>query len=118
MKERLACLFALVFMVVSCIVTVQPAYAQSADSWISKAPMQQGRNCKVAVVNQKIYAIGGNIGGFLDTNEEYDPATNIWTFKAPMPTPRSHFGIAAYQNKIYCIGGYIPGDAYWSKRGL
>jgi hypothetical protein len=66
----------------------------------------------VAVVNGKIYAIGGaGNGGFNAFNEEYDPATNTWTFEAPMPTPRSSFGIAVYQNKIYCIGGYIPGGA-------
>jgi hypothetical protein len=26
-----------------------------------------------------------------------------------MPTPRSSFGIAVYQNQIYCIGGYTVG---------
>jgi len=26
-----------------------------------------------------------------------------------MPTPRYHFAIAVYQNKIYCIGGYTSG---------
>jgi N-acetylneuraminic acid mutarotase len=64
--------------------------------------MHQARNCRVAVVNGKIYAIGGDN---LATNEEYDPATDTWTFKAPMPTPRARFGIAVFQNKIYCIGG-------------
>ena len=64
----------------------------------------------VAVVNGKIYAIGGaSSNGFLATNEVYDPATNTWVSKKPMPTPRSAFGIAVYQNKIYCIGGYIDG---------
>ena len=62
----------------------------------------------VAVVNNKIYAIGGDTdaGPTLSTNEEYDPATDTWTFKAPMPTSRMSFGIAVYENKIYCIGGY------------
>ncbi len=81
------------------------------DSWASKAPMQQARGCLgVAVVNGKIYAIGGvSSNGFCATNEEYDPTANTWAFKAPMPTPRSVFGIAVYQNKIYCIGGYTNG---------
>ena len=38
-------------------------------------------------------------------NEEYDPATDIWTAKASKPTPVQGFAIAVYQNKIYCIGG-------------
>jgi N-acetylneuraminic acid mutarotase len=60
----------------------------------------------VAVVNGKIYAIGGhNWGNYFGTNEIYDPATDTWTTKTPMPTPRSHFGIAVVENKIYAIGG-------------
>jgi N-acetylneuraminic acid mutarotase len=60
----------------------------------------------VAVVNGKLYAIGGgNEDGQLNTNEEYDPATNTWTTKRPMPTSRGEFAIAVYQNKIYVIGG-------------
>jgi len=63
----------------------------------------------VAVVNGKIYAIGGYQKGFCAIAEEYDPTTNSWTFKASMPTARSAFAIAVYQNKIYCIGGYADG---------
>jgi len=100
-----------------------PLVVATEDSWASKAPMQVARSALgVAAVNGKIYAIGGsNQSGYapsmpgysvldikhnVDTNEEYDPATNTWTFKKPMPTPRMHFAIAVYQNKIYCIGGY------------
>jgi N-acetylneuraminic acid mutarotase len=84
------------------------------DSWVSKAPMQEARGgLGVAVVNGKIYAIGGSTGsgynalssGIVGTNEEYDPATDTWTFKTLMPTPRQYFAIAVCQNKIYCIGG-------------
>jgi hypothetical protein len=63
----------------------------------------------VAVVDGKIYAIGGystqNVTG---TNEEYNPATDSWTMRAPMPTPRAFFAITVHQNKIYCIGGNNP----------
>ena len=30
----------------------------------------------------------------------------IWTSKNPMPTPRTEFGVATVNNKIYAIGGY------------
>lgn len=100
-----------------------PLVYATEDSWGSKAPMQVARSgLGVAAVNGKIYAIGGsNASGFapsmpgssvlgvednVATNEEYDPVTDTWTFKKPMPTPRLHFAIAVYQNKIYCIGGY------------
>jgi hypothetical protein len=100
-----------------------PLVVGTEDSWATKAPMQVARSALgVAAVNGKIYAIGGSnesgqapsmpgstvlgIEHNVDTNEEYDPATDTWTFKKPMPTPRIDFAIAVYQNKIYCIGGY------------
>jgi len=65
----------------------------------------------VVTVDDKIYAIGG-IGpeGIVGTNEQYDPFSDTWITLEPMPTPRSFFAIASYQNKIYCIGGLIPGE--------
>jgi len=83
------------------------------DSWSSKASMSQARSgLGVVAVEGKIYAIGGTTSGLfpdklVGTNEVYDPVTDTWTTLAAMPTPRSHFAIAAYQNKIYCIGGYV-----------
>jgi N-acetylneuraminic acid mutarotase len=88
------------------------------NSWKTKAPMPTARAfLGVAVVNGKIYAIGGGNNGnntvagptLLNVNEEYDPVTNTWTTKEPMPTARQFFGIAVYNNKIYCIGGSTNG---------
>lgn len=103
------------------MVSVKPVFASSTleDSWTQMASMNQARGgLGVATVSGKIYAIGGSIGsgphppdpyqsGFVGTNEVYDPATDTWTAKASMPTPRDYFAIAAYQNKIYCIGGVV-----------
>ena len=78
------------------------------DSWTTKEPMPTARNgLGVAVVNDKIYAIGGSRGILLahDDNEEYNPITDTWTFRNPMPTPRGNFAIAVFQNKIYTFGG-------------
>jgi N-acetylneuraminic acid mutarotase len=92
------------------------------NSWMSKSSMNMARAyLGVAVVNGKIYAIGGDtdfISGsvypgisrglsVVNTTEEYAPATNNWTMKTPMLTARAQFGIAVYQNRIYCIGGYF-----------
>jgi hypothetical protein len=90
----------------------------NGGSWTQKESMQQVRGgLGVAVVNGKIYAIGGSTqnGSYPDaafkdlvrTNEEYDPATDTWAFKKPMPTRRARFAIAACQGKIYCIGGIV-----------
>jgi hypothetical protein len=71
--------------------------------------MQKARNSLgAAVVNGKIYAIGGNAeNGKVGTNEEYDPRTDTWRYKKSMPTARADFATAVYDNKIYCIDGSI-----------
>ena len=123
----------LVLIILSlCLVITKPAFS-SADAtentWVSEAPMHEAReNLGVASVNGKIYAIGGDTlsgfwtysmgfsgtptGGVVGTNEEYDPTTNTWTFKTLMPTPRTGFAIASYENKIYCIGGATTRNIY------
>ena len=116
LSRSAALLLVLVFLIASLIMAAKPVSAATPDSWTSKAPMQVARSgLGVAVVNGKIYAIGGSTaagtlkhptGGVVGTNEKYDPAMDIWTYKKSMPTPRQVFAIANYQNKIYCIGGY------------
>jgi hypothetical protein len=61
----------------------------------------------IAVVDGKIYAIGGSTAtDIVSTNEQYNPITDTWVLRQPMPTPRNFLAIAVYQSKIYCIGGY------------
>jgi len=81
------------------------------DSWKELAPMHQARRgLGVIEVDGNIYALGGSLSDYpfrsiVGTNEQYDPTTNTWLYKASMPTPRVYFATAEYQNKIYCIGG-------------
>jgi len=84
-----------------------PLVSAAEDSWTTLTEMPTARSgLGVAVVDGKIYAIGGSDGNRqLDTNQMYDPATNTWVNKQPMPYARSRFGITVYQNKIYVIGG-------------
>ena len=43
----------------------------------------------------------------LNIVEEYDPATNTWKTKTPMPTPRNHVALGAINGKIYVAGGRV-----------
>jgi N-acetylneuraminic acid mutarotase len=73
-----------------------------------------------AAVGDKIYVIGGaapNLGQTLlhpqrphhsvDTVEEYDPVTDSWRTRAPMPTARNHAVAGVVNGKIYVIGGRV-----------
>ena len=119
MRKSLAPLLALFLLTASCVIVAKPVLSSTdvaENSWASKAPMHQARSSLgAAAVNGKIYAIGGSTQswvpfsrppGVVGTNEEYDPATDTWRGKMPMPTPREDFAIASYEGKIYCIGGY------------
>jgi len=129
MSKSVALLLVLFFLTASCVIMAKPVFSSddtAEDTWAKKAPMRVARsNLGVAVVNGKIYAIGGFVqnGGATGTNEEYDPATDTWTYKASMPTPRASFGVEVYEDKIYCIGGaggvnevYDPATDTWETR--
>ncbi|TYL80845.1 Kelch repeat-containing protein [Bradyrhizobium cytisi] len=99
-------------------------YDPLSDRWKSLAPMPTPRGAGWAVaLNGKIYVIGGvqaDVRGnataplspgspqrVLGTVEEYDPGTDRWSARAPMPTPRNHLLAAEVAGKIYAIGGRI-----------
>lgn len=91
------------------------------DSWVEKASMPTARAfLGVAVVDGKIYAIGGDSGAdignlgnpfgrsnnVVNATEEYDPVSDTWVRRNPMPTARAGLAVAVFQNEIYCIGGW------------
>jgi len=95
------------------------ALAQDAatGAWSKKAPMRHARNeLQAAAVNGKIYAIGGGYTEMRDGKptdnitsgytEEYDPGTDGWRERAPMPEGGTHNGIAVLDGKIYIAGGF------------
>jgi N-acetylneuraminic acid mutarotase len=41
------------------------------------------------------------------TNEVYDPATDRWMARNPMPTARNHSAVGVVNGKIYVIGGRV-----------
>jgi N-acetylneuraminic acid mutarotase len=124
MNRAVKLLLVFVFLTASLIMAAKPvsAAAPVENSWTTKAPMHVARSSMgVAVVNGKIYAIGGTAGNAVSTNEEYNPTTDTWTFKTPMPIPMSLFATAVYQNKIYCIGEgtnevYDPATDTWEMK--
>ena len=71
--------------------------------------MLTARDPSTSVVDGKIYAFGGsnNSSPYLGFSivEEYDPATDSWISKTPMPTARFGSSASTVNGKIYVIGG-------------
>jgi N-acetylneuraminic acid mutarotase len=86
----------------------------NANTWVARTGMPTGRyGLAAAVVNGRIYAIGGETAtGISAKVEVYDPGLSglvSWFLKAPMPEPRSFTnGAAAINGKIYVSGGFKP----------
>lgn len=98
---------------------VSSAFNVTCTCWSRRAPMPTGRyEMGVGVVNGVVYAIGGQAeraglaDAILETVEAYDPVTNSWSTRAPMPTPRSALAVGVVNGVLYAVGGrdFISGN--------
>ncbi len=109
------------FLMAICLI-VRPVSAQSVQPeaahgvWQTATPAPTKRTeVAAATLNNKIYVVGGfeqpGFGNFINLGitpslQEYDPATDRWTARAPMPVGLHHLGIGVAGGKLYIIGGY------------
>ena len=63
-------------------------------------------------LNGVVYAIGGGTftGTPLTTVEAYDPASDTWSTKAPLPTAVDSMSATVDNGLIYVVGGFINGN--------
>lgn len=91
-------------------------YNPLTDTWVNKSPMPTGR-CAFAttVVDGKIYVIGGLkrydplhpfTSDYTNAVEVYDPSTDVWTNKSPMPIATELCSATSLDGKIYVVGGF------------
>jgi hypothetical protein len=92
-------------------------YDPLTDNWTIKAAMPTPRFGFATVVYQnKIYCIGGLTGrgapfasSVTGAIEAYDPASNAWEMKKPMPTARAYLKANVINERIYLVGGLTGG---------
>lgn len=79
-------------------------------TWTELKPLNTNReNLCLAVLNEKLYAIGGTYNGFWNTVEQWDPTMKNWSYVAPMSQKRASAGVAVLNGQIYVIGGSASG---------
>ncbi|MFB3888309.1 MAG: Kelch repeat-containing protein [Candidatus Bathyarchaeia archaeon] len=109
--------------------TVNEAYDPAADIWTAKASMPTPRGgFAIATYNDRVYVIGGQTrrpsgpeepSPYTNATEAYDPATDTWTTRAPIPTSDAGLSAAVAGGKIYVTNGilnfaYDPSANSWT----
>lgn len=60
----------------------------------------------LAVLNKKLFAVGGyDRGECLRSSEYFDIENNVWTNIPPMKVARGRVAVAVLNNKLYAVGG-------------
>jgi N-acetylneuraminic acid mutarotase len=85
-----------------------PAHAQG--KWVKLAPFPEPAEELLGVAAAgKMYVFCGLAPGWKPVGMvyEYDPATDKWTKKKPMPLLSHHVAFAEFRGKIYAFGGFV-----------
>jgi hypothetical protein len=97
-------------------------YDPSTNQWTPKTPLGLSRpGAASTVLGGKLYVIGGmrynaqtDAMDTLDITTVYDPATDAWTRRAPLPSPRIRTAATKVflngQPRIEVVGGVAPGN--------
>jgi N-acetylneuraminic acid mutarotase len=82
----------------------EPGQAGVAPGWVRKTDMPERRffpyEAPISALGKLYY-----VSKETDRIVEYDPKSETWTTRAPMPTKRHHYGTAQVNGRIFVIGG-------------
>ncbi len=109
-------LFVGLFVIALTAPTHSAQLEQDRGTWRTAAPTPMKRTeVAAAALDGRIYVVGGfekpSLGNMLNFSitpsvEIYDPATDRWASKSPMPVGLHHVGIGVVGGRLYVIGGY------------
>jgi N-acetylneuraminic acid mutarotase len=90
-------------------VPVAQTWVLDGGAWRRLADQPIARGAATAqALDGKIYVVGGGPDDNVADSDlyVYDPATDQWSARAPMPTPRQHLASCALSGKLLAVGGW------------
>jgi len=97
-----------------------PVLQSGAGSWASLAAMPTPRQeIAAAALRGHVWVIGGfgSTGEPVATVESYDPASNTWTARPPVPEAVHHAAAVTIDDRLFVLGGYGGGRVRWEPLG-
>jgi N-acetylneuraminic acid mutarotase len=94
---------------VAVLLSTPVVMAQQTARWTKAAPFPIADEELYGVTSGgKMYVVGGYGGGKgRGLVYEYDPATDKWAVKKPMPRPAHHAALAEFRGKVLIFGGFV-----------
>jgi Kelch motif len=81
-------------------------FISNREAWEPRATMPTPRGAlAVAVLNNRVHALGGSGESVSNAHEIYDAAANRWSRANAMPTARDHLAAVAFQGRVWALGG-------------
>ncbi|KAG6553580.1 hypothetical protein Mapa_004494 [Marchantia paleacea] len=97
------------------------AFDLAGKKWWTLPPLPKRTGSACAVLESKLYMIGGKSGSCCASKEVlvYDPCFNKWSEGAHMRVPREFPAMGAIGGKMYVMGGCLPrawaGTSAWAE---
>src|SRR5258708_653740 len=106
-----------VVLALACVIWAGGAFAQGKWTKLAAFP-EPAEELLGASAGGKMYVFCGLAPGWkpLGMVYEYDPATDKWSKKKPMPLASHHVSFTEHKGKIYAFGGFVlpqSGPAAW-----
>src|SRR2546427_10034562 len=97
-----------VMLALACLTCASGAFAQGKWTKLAAFP-EPAEELLGASAGGKMYVFCGLAPGWnpIGMVYEYDPATDKWTKKKPMPLASHHVSFTEYKGKIYAFGGFV-----------
>jgi len=99
--------------------------AGNVGTWVTGAPLQNGRHAHATVVyGNYVYVVGGRSGSTILASTEYSQINDstgelgAWTSTTDLPVATERHAAVAYNNTIYVLGGFTGTRTSVVRRGF